>query len=136
MAIIDECASKTRNAHHCFFGLIDNKIRLFTLVSVSAGLSDDSLLAGSGGDLSLSLLLHCINKQCLTLVALGSKELSIGKKLGEVHKLLINQHASDATGKVSESLLDDGVDGITNKVLSGINVINRDCVKFSNVDCG
>ena len=116
------------------------KLRLFTLVSDFAigngGSGSDlySLLRSSGGDLSLSLL-HGIHEQLLGLEALCSKEILIGEKLSEVHKLLINEHASNAAGKLlSESALDDGVDGITDEILSAFWVGHRNGIKLSNVD--
>jgi hypothetical protein len=83
--------------------------------------------------LSLSLL-HGIHEQLLGLVALCCKEIRIGEKLSEVHKLLIDEHASNAAGIFSESALDDGVDGITDEILSAFCVGHRNGIKLSNVD--
>ena len=54
--------------------------------------------------------------------------------MSEVHKLLIDEHASNAAGIFSESALDDGVDGITDEILSAFCVGHRNGIKLSNVD--
>lgn len=56
--------------------------------------------------------------------------------MGEVDKLLINEHASDAAGVLSVFREDDLVNGITNEVLSANSVLNGDSIEFSHGDAG
>jgi len=92
------------------------------------------LLGSIDLSLSLSLLLHGDLEKLLSLVALVGEVLWISEKLSEVHKFLVNEHSGNFASQVSESLLDKGIDGITNEVFPSIRV--GLCLKFSHVHLG
>jgi hypothetical protein len=91
-------------------------------------------LVDDGGDnLLLLLLLLSHDQERISLSALGAKVASIGQQVCEVDNLLVNQHTGDSAGKVeTEVLFDDGINGVTNEVLSLFRVC--DLIKIIDVD--
>lgn len=116
-------ASFTENYSHCGSESRSTLCRAATIIS--------SLLVNDG---SANLLLSGLEQKGVSLSALVAEVAFIGQQAGEVDHLLVDQHTSNSTSILAEVLFDDGIDGITNEVLSFFN--SGDLLKVSDVDLG